>query len=573
VVAFALRAASTTVARLMWTSAILAIAAQNAADQKVPAPPQFVDDADALGDVRTTCGTKAKDYILEVDGGGLALADFDGDGDRDLLVVDGSTLERVKAGEPGLPPRLFLNDGQGRFSAAPNEWAMSPPRWGMGCAVGDVDGDGWLDAYVTGWGTDKLFLNRGGRGFVDASESWGLSGARWGTSAAFFDYDRDGRLDLAVVNYLAFDPDTISPPGGGCEWKGYPVMCGPEGLVPLHDQLFHNVGAVGDTGPRLVDVTAASKLRPAEAAFGLGATTFDYDGDGDIDLYVANDSTPNFLWENQGDGTFVEVGLERGVAYDMNGKEQAGMGVAVGDVNGDGRDDLFVTNFSGENNVLYLSKGARAFVERSGPAGLGGPSITRLGWGTALIDVDLDGDLDAFVLNGHVYPQADHAGTDTSYAQAAQLYRNDGSGKFQVEPLFDGSALVLRASSVGDIDGDGDPDIVAIELDGRVRVLRNTLTRDAEKGPHWLEVRLRAPDGNRFALGGRVVAEWDGGARAVEIRTSGGFQAAVEPAAHFGLGAAKRVRKLRAYWPSGEMLELEDVAVDRVLTLERPEQK
>lgn len=534
------------------------------------APALFVDDREALGDVRTTCGSRAKDYIIEVNGGGLALCDFNGDGALDLLVVDGSTLEREARGEPGFPPRVFLNDGAGHFAPAAEGWAMGAGRWGMGCAVGDVDGDGWLDVYITHWGADQLFTNRDGTGFMNASVRWIPHGGRWGTSAAFLDYDRDGRLDVYVVNYLAFDPKTISPPGGGCTWKGHPVMCGPEGLTPVHDQLLRNNGLMLTERLGFADVSVGAKVRPEEAGFGLGVTTLDYDGDGDTDLYVANDSTPNFLWENQGDGTFKEVGLARGVAYDMNGKEQAGMGVAVGDVNGDGREDLFVTNFSGESNALYLSKGAVSFSERSGPAGLAGPSITRLGWGTALEDFDLDGNLDAFVLNGHVYPQADLFGTDTSYAQAAQLYRGDSKGRFAVEPLIDGPPLVLRASTVGDIDGDGDVDIVAIELDGRVRVFRNQLRRSDKDGPHWLTVRLRSSDGNRFALGGRVWVEWEGGARVREIRTSGGYQSAVEPQAHFGLGKARVARRVRAQWPSGETLELEDVAVDRVLTLERP---
>jgi hypothetical protein len=274
----------------------------------------FADDPGALPNVATTCGTRAKDYILEVDGGGLALADFDGDRDLDLVVVDGSTLERVAKGEPGFPPRLFLNDGTGHFAAAGEDWKMAGSRWGMGCAVGDVDGDGWLDLAVTSWGRDQLFLNRGGKGFADATAASGIDEARWGSSAAFLDFDRDGALDLAVINYLAFDPKSVPPPGGGCAWKGMPVMCGPEGLVPVHDQLYRGKG-----DGTFADATVAAKFRPPEAAYGLGAMTLDYDGDGDTDLSVANDSTPNFLWENQGDGTFLEVGLIRGVGHDING--------------------------------------------------------------------------------------------------------------------------------------------------------------------------------------------------------------------------------------------------------------
>jgi hypothetical protein len=533
---------------------------------KPAAAPLFVDDTSALAGVTTTCGTRAKDYIIEVDGGGVALADFDGDGDLDLVVVDGSTLERVKQNQPGFPARLLLNDGSGHFQPASEKWALPPGRWGMGCAVGDVDGDGWLDLVVTNWGKPQLFHNLAGQGFSEiGADRSGFEGARWTSSAAFLDFDHDGCLDLALVNYLAFDPATIAPPGGGCTWKGHDVMCGPEGLVPVHDQLFR-----GSKESKFTDVTSSAGFRPPEAAFGLGVTTLDYDLDGDTDIYVSNDSTPNFLWENQGDGTFKEVGMLRGVSHDMNGKEQAGMGIACGDVNGDGREDLLVTNFSGENNAFYQSRGDKGFRERSAPAGLAGPSIPLLGWGTALQDFDLDGDLDVSVMNGHVYPQADEPGTDTSYAQPAQLYRNDGTGKFTVESLAGGPDRVMRASTCGDIDGDGDLDLVAIELDGPVHVFRNT-TLPRKDGPHWLRVQLRSKSGNRFALGARVVAEWNGGVRASEVRTSGGFQASLPPEVHFGLGASAAPIKLSIRWPSRREQQLADVAVDRVLAVDEPE--
>jgi hypothetical protein len=537
-----------------------------AAQEPAPKLP-FSLSSGALPGVTTTCGTRAKDYILEVNGGGLALEDFDRDGDVDLVVIDGSTLERVERGEPGLPPRLFLNDGAGHFELAGEAWAMTGGRWGMGAAVGDVNGDGWSDLVVTQWGPTRLFLNAEGKGLREATDAAGFSGERWGASAVLFDYDADGKLDLAQINYLSFDPETIAPPGGQCTWKGFAVMCGPEGLSPLHDQLYRGKG-----DGTFEDTTLAAGFRPVEAGFGLGAMPLDFDVDGDTDLYVANDSTPNFLWENLGDGTWREIGLRAGVSHDINGKEQAGMGIGCGDVDGDGRQDLVVTNFSGETNSFYRSRGKRGFREESSPSGLGGPSIPWLGWGTALADLDLDGDLDVYTLNGHVYPQADNPGTDTRYAQPSFLYRNVGEARFAQERLFDGSDLVLRAGALADLDADGDLDLAAIELDGPVRIYTNTArekSAEAEQ-PHWLRVRLRGRGSNTAGLGAMLRAEWEGGRGLAEIRTSAGFQAAVPPEAHFGLGSASRLTKLSVRWPSGREHVLEDVAADQLLWIEEP---
>ena len=531
--------------------------------------PLFRDiGARALPGVATRCGEPAKDFIVEANGGGVVLGDFDRDGRIDLVVVDGSTLERVEKGEPGFPPRLFLGKGDGTFAPAGSAWDMAGGRWGMGGAAGDFDGDGWLDLVVTEWGPDRVFLNDQGRGFREVTAKAGLSGSEWSTSAAVLDYDRDGNLDLVVVNYLEFDPKVVARRGAaGCRWKGIDVMCGPEGLVASHDRLYRGRG-----DGTFEDKTNAAGFRPEHAAYGLGAMTLDYDDDGDTDLYVANDSTPNHLWENRGDGTFVEVGFRRGVSHDANGKEMAGMGIACGDWNQDGRDDLFVTNFSGETNTLFASSKNLGFRERSAATGISGPSLPMLGWGTHFVDYDLDGDLDLSVMNGHVYPQADLPGTDTRYAQEDQLYRNTGDGRFAIAKLSDAPPAVSRASAWADLDGDGDVDLVGLQVDGQVRVLLNSAA-SAEGHGHWLLVRLRARAGNRDGIGARVVAEWKGGSRRAEIRTSGGYQSSVPAEAHFGLGSIDRIDRLVVRWPSGREQVLEGVAVDRVLVVDEPEER
>lgn len=514
--------------------------------------------------VTTLCGSPDKNFIVEVNGGGLALGDFDSSGSLDLIVVDGSTLERVAAKQAGEAPRLYLNSGAGEFVQAGEAWSMTGGQWGMGCAAGDVDGDGHLDLMVTEWGPDRLFRNAGGEGFTEVTERAGFKGRAWGTSAAFLDYDRDGNLDLAVVNYLAFRTDEIkSRETGACKWKGLPVMCGPEGQIPMHDRLYKGVG-----DGSFQDVSLAAGYRPKEAGFGLGIVTVDLEGDGDTDLYVTNDSTPNHLWINQGDGTFEERGMAFGVALDDNGKEQAGMGIAVGDVSGDGRPDLFATNFSGENNSLYRSRfkrGRLSFDENSRRMGLGGPSTTDLGWGTGFVDVDHDGDLDVFVFNGHVYPQADTPGTDTSYSQAARLYRQGDGARFTVEDLALDGNLVQRAAVHGDLDGDGDVDLVALQMDGAVQLYENR----ASAG-HWLIVELKGTQSNSHGIGAAIAIEMENATLAGELRTSGGYQASLPPQAHFGVGAAESVN-VEVRWPSGRLQRVEGVTVDQVLRLDESE--
>ncbi len=518
----------------------------------------------SVGDapVVLTCGAPAKDFILEVNGGGLVACDFNLDGHLDLVTVNGSTVERVRGGKPALPSALWLGDGAGGFQGAGAAWDLPGGVWGMGGCAGDIDADGDPDLVVTEWGQNRVFLNDGGRGFIPAPRlkeggpPAGLVGDHWSTSCAFLDYDHDGHLDLIVVNYLEFDLSRAQGPGDGCVWKGHDVMCGPEGMVAAHDQLFRGRG-----DGTFEDVSEASGFRPRSPCFGLGVMTLDYDRDGDTDVYVSNDSMPNHLWENQGDGTFREVGMRRGVSHDANGNEQAGMGIGCADVDGDGRGDLFVTNFSGERNALYRSSRKTTFREKADVSRIGGPSIQRLGWGTGMWDYNLDGLVDISVVNGHVYPVADKAGTDTSYAQPDQLFVGRADHRFDVEPLDDGAPTVGRASVTADFDADGDLDIVVVQMDGPVRYLENTARAAHEH--HWCAIDLTATESHPDAIGAQVRVVVGDRHASSEVRTTAGFQAGCPTRLHFGLGGAERIDELHIEWPSGQRQVLKDLPVDR----------
>ena len=434
---------------------------------------------------------------------------------------------------------------------------MTGGRFGMGCALGDVDADGDLDLLVTEWGPDRLFLNDDGGGLTERTAESGLEGEGWSTSAAFLDADLDGALDLAIGGYLEFDLSSMpASTEGECRWRGYDVMCGPEGLEAQPDRFFKGVG-----DGTFIDASEAVGFTAVEAGFTLGVVALDYDADGDVDLYLACDSTPNRLFENRGDGTFEERGARRAVARDRNGREQAGMGIATGDLNGDGLPEIAVTNFSGETHALYQSRRTRSgevsFRERSNVWRLTGPSLARLSWGTTLIDVEHDGDLDLIVMNGHVYPQADRAGTDTTYAQEDDLFLNTGES-FVRRSL--GSTGVSRALTRGDLDGDGDLDLVSLQVDGAVLVHENVAAKW-----RWLRV---APE---RGLGARVeVRLGEGVSRSAQVVGSAGYQAAQPETAHFGLGTLERVPEVIVRWPGGAQVVLRDVPTGGVLEVPRP---
>lgn len=507
--------------------------------------PLFVDVPPAQSGLAhvSVYGSIEKDYILETNGPGIALADFDADGDLDVFCGNGDPLYGKPAGEPGSPCRLFRNDGRLRFVDVTARSGIAIEGICNGVAVLDVDGDGRRDLFVARHGGDALWRNVGDLKFEDVSGTLPRDDA-WGTSVAVFDADGDGDVDLYETNYLTFDvskPPRHGQDGRNCTWFGHTVMCGPEGLSPEADRFLRN-----DAGT-LVDASAALGFGAVAPSFGLGVLAADLDADGRSDVYVANDSMANFVFWNRGE-RFEEDGLLAGAAVSGDGREQAGMGIDVGDVDGDGRLDVFVTNFSAEPNTLYRNDGDGFFDDVSFRSNLGPPSLTRLGWGAALADFDLDGDLDAFTANGHVYPQADRPGTDTSYAQPCDLFLNDG-GKFSsVAPERSGlgASAVHRSAAFGDLDDDGDVDVVVAVLDGPVRLLRNDARSGRDDDPGWIGYRVDAGAGNPDGLGATVTL----GTAVRVAKSSFSFQASNDPRVTFS-GSQLATPRVLVRWPDG----------------------
>ena len=523
--------------------------------------PVFVDIAEKVGiTLLNICGGPQKDYIVEANGNGAAFFDYDNDGNVDVLIVNGSTLEHHKKG--GDPMVALYRNVNGHFVDMTDSAHLRKNGWGMGACVADYNNDGFPDVYITAYGPNVLFRNNGDGTFTDVTASAGVGDARWGTGCAFGDYDRDGNVDLYVANYVSFDEKTVRPRGANdlCRYMGADVFCGPVGLPGQPDVLYHNNG-----DGTFTDVTAKAGIRDPNY-YGFGVIFSDLDNDGWPDIYVANDSQPNLLFRNNRNGTFSEAGLSSGAALNEAGRAQSGMGVAIGDYDGNGLPDIFVTNFARDTNTLYKNLGNMFFVDSTVSAGLGEISVSYMGWGTSLADLDNDGLPDIFVANGQVYPQVDSLNIGQKYFQRKELYRNLGNGKFEEIARASSDLLIgksSRGAAVADFDDDGDLDILVININDRPSFYRN----DGGNRNHWIGFRLEGTRSNRSAVGARVEIE-AGGRRQISYVLSGGsYLSQNDLRVHFGLGATTRVDRVRIRWPNGNTEERGPVEADRVITI------
>jgi enediyne biosynthesis protein E4 len=521
-------------------------------------PVTFTDVTTQTGITFSHVWSTDKKYILESMSGGVAVLDFDNDGLYDVYFVNSPTVAAASDARSARS-ELWRNKGDGTFVDVTEKAGVGYPGWGMGAISGDFDNDGWDDLYVTCYGPNHLYRNNHDGTFADVTQKAGVGDPRWSTGAALADYDGDGWLDLFVANYVDVRLDALPEFGKGkfCEFHGIPVQCGPRGLPGSGDSLYHNRG-----DGTFEDVSKKAGVADPDGRFGMGAVWSDFDGDGRQDLYVANDAGANYLYKNNGNGTFTDVALQAGTALSEDGKEQGSMGVAVGDYDHSGRWSIFVTNFSDEYNALYRSDKAFQFTDASFTSRTARRNNSFVGWGTHFFDYDNDGWIDLLVVNGHVYPQVERAGAATPYAQPKLLFRNNRNGTFTDVTSTSGAALTKRAVSRGsaavDLDNDGDLDVVINNLDGAPTVLRN----DGGNRQNFLVIDLEGRTSNRSAVGA-VVTVRAGNLLQRGTRQSGdSYLSHSDARLHFGLETQTKVDSIEVRWPSGTVQRFGEMPVN-----------
>lgn len=549
---------------------VIALSSCVALGQEQTKPPQnaiayFTDVAQKAGLTAPIVfgGKDSKKYVIETTGTGAAIFDYDNDGWPDIFLVNGTTLEGFPAGE--VPTNhLYRNNHDGTFTDVTVKAGLSATGWGQGVCVGDYDNDGWEDLYVTYYGKNQLFHNQNGV-FTEVAEKAGVagSGKAWGTGCAWVDYDRDGHLDLMIANYVDFDLATTPAPGerASCMWKGVPVMCGPRGLASAKNILYHNRG-----DGTFEDVTTKAHIDRTDGHYAFSVSTLDFDDDGWPDIYVACDSTPSILYRNNHDGTFTDVGVTAGAAFNEDGREQAGMGSTIGDYNGDGRPDIFKTNFSDDTSTLYRNNGDGTFDDVTTAAGLG--LYTKyLGWGTMFLDFDNDGWPDLLLVNGHVYPEVDKNNLGSNYEEPRILYHNLGKGTFADISAGAGPGINARASSrglaIGDLWNDGRISAVITNMNA----LPSLLVNQVRSANHWIAIRTIGTKSNRDGIGARISVTAGTRTLVDEVRSGSSYNSSSDVRVHLGLGSATKVNSVQIRWPSGLQEHFDNLPADTIQTL------
>ena len=525
----------------------------------------FIDVADKAGLTATNVfgGVDTKKYIIETTGTGVAIFDYDNDGWPDIFIVNGTTLEGFPA-DQAPTNHLYRNNHDGTFTDVTAKAGLLATGWGQGVCVGDYDNDGWEDLYVTYYGKNRLYHNDHGV-FTEVAEKAGVagSGKAWGTGCAFVDYNRDGRLDLVVADYVDFNLSTTPVPGQGnsCVWKGVPVMCGPRGLPGAKNILYENLG-----NGTFADVTTKAHIDRTNGHYAFSVSTFDFDDDGWPDIYIACDSAPSILYHNNHDGTFTDVAVMAGVSFNEDGREQAGMGTTIADYNGDGRLDIFKTNFSDDTPTLYRNDGDGIFSDVTFAAGLG-THTQYLGWGTMFLDFDNDSWPDLILANGHVYPEVDKFHLGSGYMEPRLLYHNNGNGTFTDVSAMAGpgitAATSARGLAVGDLWNDGQLEVAINNVYAKPSLLVNT----EHSRNHWIAFKTVGTRSNRDGIGAKITLKIGKKILVDEVRSGSSYISQNDLRVHFGLGAIDKVEPVQVRWPSGLVEHFDHLAVDAIHTL------
>ena len=606
--------------QFFWLSLVLlpacAFLLRAAQGQKPEAKPlaHFTDIAAKAGLVDRVVfgGVNTKKYIIETTGTGVAIFDYDNDGWPDIFIANGTTLENDRLSVKPPTGHLYHNNHDGTFTDATQKAGLTHTGWGQGVCAGDYDNDGFEDLYMTYYGKNVLYHNNGDGTFTDVSEKARVagSGKAWGNGCAFVDYDRDGRLDLMVANYVDFDLSTAPSPGdrSTCMWKGAPVMCGPQGLPPAKNILYHNRG-----DGTFEDVSAKSHVDKTDGHYSLSVSTLDYDNDGWPDIFVACDSTASILYHNNHDGTFSDVAIVAGTAFNEDGRAQAGMGSTIGDYNGDGQLDIFRTNFSDDTATLYRNNGNGTFDDVTYAAGMG-LNTKYLGWGTMFFDFDNDGWPDLLLVNGHVYPEVDSQHLGSTFQEPRILYHNNGNGTFTDISAAAGPGITTPASSrglaIGDLWNTGQLSAVISNMNAAPSLLVNNV----RNGNHWIAFHLVGTSyahaqqsssiaiprtvastsrtsadvahaagplpesfasstsstpfaSSRDAIGARITMRAGSRVFVDEVRSGSSYDSNNDMRVHFGLGSLTKLDSIEIRWPSGLVERFDNLVVDKIHTL------